>query len=382
MMKHFFILVGLVFLISSCGKEFNGLSPLEYVTQENLDATELENGVFIVIHEQGNDIKPGLDDVIVADYRGFLPDNGETFDENNDTQALLGSLIGGWYIGLKEIGEGGSVTLIIPPSMGYGDDDFGPIPGKSTLVFDIDLKKVFKPTTVEGYIERNNLTTQELDKGVHIVIETPGNNTKPRVDQDIVVNYLGKFTNEQTFDGAENIKFNLGSLIEGWQIGLQEIGEGGKCTLILPSEVAYGASGNSVIPPNTPLVFELELISVEKSKADTYVAENNLITTILDKGVHIIINDPGSETRPVESDNITIDYTGSLTNGDIFDSATDVNFMLSQLIDGMQIGIKEMGEGGSATIIIPPNAGYGGVEQTNIPAFSALIFDVELKSIN
>lgn len=381
-MKQIFILFTLTLLISSCGSDFNGLSPKEYVDQNNLEATELENGVYIVIHDVGNEVKPGLDDVIVTDYRGFLADNNSTFNDEEDSQEVLGNLIAGWYIGLREIGEGGSATLIIPPAMAFGDRRIGNIPGKSTVVFDIDLKQVFKPTTVQGYIDRNQLVTQELDKGVHIIIDVPGNEIKPRIDHDIVVTYTGKFTNELVFDEGQGIEFNLGDLIEGWQIGLPEIGEGGKCTLILPSEVAYGKNGNSVIPPDEPLVFELELITVKRTKADIYVEENNLSTIVLDKGVHIVIHDNGSDTKPVLTDNITIDYTGTLTDGEEFDSGMDAEFALSGLIEGMRIGLMEIGVGGSATVIVPPAVGYGNASQPNIPANSALIFDVTLKSID
>ena len=48
----------------------------------------------------------------------------------------------------------------------------------------------------------------------------------------------------------------------GWQIGLQELGEGGSCTLLLPAETAYGKDGAGIIPPDAVLVFEIELVQV------------------------------------------------------------------------------------------------------------------------
>ena len=379
-MKQVFILLALIMTITSCTKEFNGPSPEDYVKQKGLNATELDNGVFIVIHEEGNDVKPGLDDGINVDYRGILADNDFTFDDKEGFQAVLGNLIAGWYVGLREIGEGGSATLIIPPSLAFGNNDIGNIPGKSTVVYEIELNHVYKPTTVEGYIERNNLETTELDKGVHIVIEEEGNSVKPMADNDIRVTYTGKFTNERVFDQGEDVSFNLANLIEGWQIGLAEIGVGGKCLLVIPYEVAYGENGNQLIPPMTPLVFEIELLGVG-TLADQYVLDNNLMTTRLSEGVHIIIDDAGDDNKPSVSSEITVKYEGRLTDGTVFDANEEFTTILSNLITGWRIGLMEIGVGGKCTLIIPPSAGYGSSSIGDIPANSVLIFDIELNGV-
>ena len=379
-MKHIFYLIVLTLFISSCSKDFNGISPEEYVKQQGLNATELENGVFIVIHEQGNDNKPGLNDVVVTDFRGQVANNGATFANEEDFSIVLGNTLAGWFIGLREIGEGGSCTLIIPPSMAFGSQTIGSIPGKSTVVYEIDLKQVLSTTTVEGYIERNELETIELEKGVHLVILEEGSDKKPTVESEIKVNYVGKYTNEIQFDGGEDVSFILSGLIEGWQIGLPQVGEGGTCMLILPSEVAYGTAGTPTIPPNTPLVFEIELLQVG-SDADKYVDENNLNTILLDEGVHIIIHDEGSDVKPSVTDKVNINYKGFLTDDTEFDSGQGVTFLLSTLIRGWQIGIPEIGEGGSCTLIIPPSAGYGAVDQGDIPPNSVLIFDIDLITV-
>lgn len=258
----YFSLVLIVLILASCGKDNQSLTPEEYIGQNNLQAEELDNGVYIVVHDQGNDVKPDLQDVVEVSYIGKLTDD-VVFDSSNEFKALLGDLIPGWSIGLKEIGEGGSCTLIIPYPMGFGSFDNGPVPAKSTLVFDIDLKKVYSSLTVDEYISEYNLNTVELEKGVHIAIHDEGEENRPNLDSNIIVNYKGMFTNTLIFDQGENVSFSLSSLIEGWRIGLLELGEGGSCTLVLPSDVAYGTTGSNGVPPNTPLVFEIDLIKVD-----------------------------------------------------------------------------------------------------------------------
>ena len=252
----------MVVFLASCGKDNQGLTPEEYISQKNLQAEELDNGVYIVIHDAGNDVKPTFQDVVEVSYIGKLTDD-VVFDSSNEFKALLGDLISGWFIGLKEIGEGGSCTLIIPYQMAYGEIENGPIPGKSTVVFEIDLKKIYNPLTVDEYIIENELNTTQLEKGVHIAIQEEGSEIRPNLNSDIVVSYTGMMTNTLIFDQGENVFLEMSNLIEGWQIGLQEIGEGGVCTLILPAEVAYGSTQAGIIPPNSPLVFEIELVKVD-----------------------------------------------------------------------------------------------------------------------
>ena len=261
-MRYLLILLIVALSVGSCGEDEPGLSPEEYISLNNLDATELDNGVYIIIHEEGNDVKPTVSDVIEVTYTGRLT-NEEEFDSNEDFKARLGDLIPGWFIGMQQIGEGGSCTLIIPYEMGFGTVENGPIPAKSTLIFEIELKNVFMTLTVDEYIAENNLDTQLLEKGVHIAVDEQGSDNTPSVDSQITVNYTGKLTNELVFDQGENVTFTLGNLIEGWQIGLSTLGEGGSCTLVIPAEVGYGASGSGSIPPNSALVFEIDLLEIK-----------------------------------------------------------------------------------------------------------------------
>ena len=261
MMRFILLALSVVFL-ASCGKDVEGLTPEEYISENNLQATELSDGVYIVVTGQGNSEKPGLENVVDVNYTGRLTD-GTVFDNQENFKAILEDLILGWQIGLPEIGVGGSCTLIIPHEMGFGDVQNGPIPAKSTLVFDIELNDFHSTRTVDEYIADNELNTVELSNGIHIVIHEEGNDVKPTLESTVTVNYVGKLTNELVFDQGENTDLDMMNLIQGWQIGLQEIGEGGSCTLVIPSTAAYGSNSAGIIPPNSPLVFEIDLLKVE-----------------------------------------------------------------------------------------------------------------------
>ena len=99
---------------------------------------------------QSQDIKVGTGDVAVAGkevtvhYTGVFAD-GKKFDSSIDRgepfKFILGSgmVIKGWDIGVEGMKVGGKRVLIVPPQLGYGDKDYGPIPANSTLIFEIEL---------------------------------------------------------------------------------------------------------------------------------------------------------------------------------------------------------------------------------------------------
>ncbi len=92
----------------------------------------------------GAEAKAG--DMITVNYTGKL-DNGTVFDTSVGKapfQFTLGSgqVIPGWDQGLMGMKVGGKRLLIIPPSLAYGSQTYGPIPGNSTLIFEVELVKV------------------------------------------------------------------------------------------------------------------------------------------------------------------------------------------------------------------------------------------------
>ena len=105
-------------------------------------AQQTESGLAYQIIEAGSDKKAVSDqDTVWVDYKGTLLD-GTVFDENKDINFTLNRVIKGWGEGLKLIGEGGKVKLVIPGDLAYGEYGTRGIAPNSTLVFDVTLNKV------------------------------------------------------------------------------------------------------------------------------------------------------------------------------------------------------------------------------------------------
>jgi len=108
--------------------------------------------------------------------------------------------------------------------------------------------------------------------GLQYTIEKEGDGPSPTKDDKVTVNYKGTLLSGETFDSSydrgQPATFPLANVIPGWTEGLQLLKAGGKAKFWIPSALAYGERGaGGKIGPNETLVFEVELISIEKGEA-------------------------------------------------------------------------------------------------------------------
>ena len=105
-------------------------------------AQKTESGLAYLILEPGNDKKAVSDqDTVWVDYKGTQLD-GTVFDQNENINFTLNRVIKGWSEGMKLVGEGGKVKLVIPGDLAYGEYGNRGIEPNATLVFDVTLNKV------------------------------------------------------------------------------------------------------------------------------------------------------------------------------------------------------------------------------------------------
>jgi len=107
--------------------------------------------------------------------------------------------------------------------------------------------------------------------------------------------------------------------------------------------------------------------------------------TVTDSGLQIIDIEVGTGAEAALASTITIDYTGWLADGTVFDSTVDsgqpLTYPVNQFIDGWKEGIPGMKEGGKRRLIIPSDLAYGPGGYGNIPPDAELTFDVELLAV-
>jgi len=104
--------------------------------------------------------------------------------------------------------------------------------------------------------------------GLQYRVITEGTGAKPKATDIVKVHYSGKLIDGKEFDSSykrnEPVQFKLDGVIKGWTEGVQLMTVGSKYEFVIPSELAYGPTGNQSIPGNSVLIFEVELISIGK----------------------------------------------------------------------------------------------------------------------
>lgn len=219
-----------------------------------------------------------------ADHHGTLFD--DTVLRNLPATFTIGSGLSvpaGLDQGTAGMKVGGHRVVTLPANLGFGtslngDAFAGPvlpgatagvaIPSNSPLIYEVDLVGVQKAPPV---------VTTPVPTTLGIYDRVVGSGTAVVAGNKLVVHYTGWL-----FDGTKSdlkgsqfdndlldvpagtgfaFTVGTGAVIAGWDQGLIGMLPGGKRTLVIPASLAYGATGNATIPPNTALVFDIQLVS-------------------------------------------------------------------------------------------------------------------------
>jgi FKBP-type peptidyl-prolyl cis-trans isomerase len=143
-------------------------------------------------------------------------------------------------------------------------------------LFSFSNNEVMPVATIATSTNTNNNTMTESQTynlpGIQITDTVVGTGEEAVAGKTVVVNYTGKFTDGKVFDSSiprgEPFAFQLGvgQVIAGWDEGVAGMKVGGKRILIISPEKGYGSTGagGGAIPPNSTLVFEVELLDVQE----------------------------------------------------------------------------------------------------------------------
>lgn len=200
-------------------------------------------------------------------YRGKLVD-GTVFDGNMDDSykpiaekdpfslALgMGMVIKGWDKGLQGIKTGEVRKISIPTDLAYGSAGSGAaVPPNADLYFTVKCLDIVK-------------------RGEEMVIDTTdmkvGTGPEVKKGDKVTVHYVGKLLNDKEFDssrvpGKSPLPFTVGAgdVVPGFEKGVLGMKKGGIRKIRIPPEAAYGANPTGGIPPNSVLMFEIEILTI------------------------------------------------------------------------------------------------------------------------
>ena len=294
----------------------------------------------------------------------------------------------GAYYREKILSRGGTVD-----SLDLVTDYLGRDPNMDAFLKSLGLEEevVGMPgEVVFGYPE-----TTESGLECWVIEEGDVSSASPKPTDTVRVHYTGWLEDGTKFDSSvdrdQPATFLLNRVIRGWTEGLGKMKRGAKYKFRIPAGLAYGSRGRPSIPPDSILIFDVELLDImdyakvppmEQLPGDPVTGE----VTTSDSGLSWYDMTQGDGDQPAgATSTVEVHYTGWLNDGTKFDSSVDrgqtISFPLNGVISGWTEGVGSMRVGGKRKLIIPSNLGYGpNGSPPVIPGGATLIFDVELVS--
>jgi FKBP-type peptidyl-prolyl cis-trans isomerase FkpA len=247
--------------------------------------TEAEPGIYYKLHIPGENGKKAKDE----DYyevRMQNKYNGKIFFDSefqNASGTMLMQSSASRYFSV--LGEGDSATFLLPG----GDLSLPGMPDTGMVEMNVKIVRILNADEVQKlersadpdldeqvmihrYLVKNKINAKTDSSGVYYASVKEGAGDNPSYGKTVNVIYSGMLLNGKPIDGNADagVPFSFpygaeGQVIPGIMKALSYMKAGGKAKIILPSPLAFGVNGSStgIVPPHTPVIYELELVSVE-----------------------------------------------------------------------------------------------------------------------
>lgn len=292
------VLFALVISLSGCSKKDDDV--FDPVAQFNKEVTAIDSylqtnsiphlkdvsGIRIVPVSLGTKLPVQALSSINVTYKGSIFPSGSVFDESV-ADASLSQFIPGWQIAMRKIPVGSTATIYIPSYYGYGSQGNAKIPGNSTLKFDVTINSatnstVYKDrftsdtTAIRNYLTTKGIAATKDENGIFYINQVEGSGNSPGWFSQVKMQYSFTLLTDDskpvgTYDRdvADNFPSYVVDYIQGLQVGLLKMKPGGKMRLFVPSGLAFGIengynnTGSLIVPANSNLIIDIELIEVK-----------------------------------------------------------------------------------------------------------------------
>ncbi len=247
------------------------------------------------------------------------------------------------------------------------------------------------PAAIEPIVWDEAVTTES---GLQYIVVTAGEGESPQAGDMVNMHYSASLPDgtmiADSYSTGQPSSAIMGreQLLPGWEEGVLLMKTGGKMQMLLPPELAFGEQGYGMIPANSQVVLEVELISVEPTPAPMEVDENDLVTT--DSGLQYYEIESGEGIESVEGSTVTTNYAIWVQgqDEDLFIGSSDAGgpaiFPLGpadMVFPGWDEGATGMKVGGKRLLIIPAELALGETGGGEIPPGATLIMEIEMVDI-
>jgi FKBP-type peptidyl-prolyl cis-trans isomerase len=351
--------------------------------------------------KEGSGIVAEAGHKVLVHYVGTLAD-GTQFDNSKNRGEPLrfvlgaGQVIQGWDLGITGMQVGEVRNLVIQPELGYGNQQVGPIPAGSVLLFEVELVGIEEKIEKDSFEETQNIQWAPLVDGVEYFDQKKGSGPGASLGNGLEVHYSGWLQNGVLFASSKSkgnsVEFTLGAnqVIKGWENGLKGVQAGTVRYLRVQPHMGYGSVPLAKVPAHSVLIFKIQVLQVQGGEpsmgADVFPDLAQMAWQDGQQGLKYFVLQKGSgdSTQMAQSGQAaTVHYTGWLPDGSKFDSSRDrgtpFTFPLGggRVIRGWDLGVQGMLPGEKRYLLIPPSLGYGSQQAGPIPPNSTLVFLVE-----
>lgn len=139
---------------------------------------------------------------------------------------------------------------------------------KSEDVFDEQEQLAIDVKLIQDYLQANDINAQQIeDTGIYYVIYQEGTGPNAEFASSVFTHYRGYLLDQTEFDsstgsGPFDFVIGAGQVIRGWELGFRQLNKGASATLFIPSKYGYGTNRQGLIPANSVLIFDVDVVDI------------------------------------------------------------------------------------------------------------------------
>ena len=356
------------------------------------DAEKSATGLASKVQKPGSGEKrPAAHDKVRLNFsaynaKGELSDSSEK--RGGPVTFEVTGVIAGWTEALQQMRLGEQRRLWIPDHLTYPGR---PGPPRPLAVFDLELLEIIEgklPRPAPSDVAAVPADATKTSSGLaYKFLTKSAGDEKPNAWDRVSIHYVGWSTSGAMVEssrGEQPSIFDVGNVMPGWREVLPLLSVGDSARLWLPEALAHqGRVGE----PRGPLVFDIELVSLERRpeppRAPAHLAAAPPAAHKTRSGLAFrVIRHGAGKTKPTANDRVEVHYSAWTTDGKLFDSSVvrgkPVIIPVNRVIPGWAEGLQLMTEGDKVLFWIPEKLAYGGREGS---PRGLLVYEVELLKI-
>jgi len=278
--KYSFALLGILVLLNSCKKDYESIESIDdakiqaYIKKNNLTMTKDPSGFYYQVLTAGTGAPLANKDSIF--YTLSIKSLDGTSYYNTPAYGNEGTYVGysfpsSYRVALLGVNRGSTVRVILPSYLAYGKNGNSNVPSNEVIVSDLTTYAETKQWEIDdkkiiAFLAAKNLTAVKNPNRVYYKVNQLGTGETVDLASTVTIKYTGRLLNGTVFDqttGDQTFATTIvgGGLIKGWEalLGMQK---GAKVRIFIPSDLGYGTTGNTGIPANSILDFDIEIVDV------------------------------------------------------------------------------------------------------------------------